>query len=53
LGLFVAIPAVLAFNYFQRRTKSCLGRIDALAHLVLSEIGDGEVTKRQPRSRVA
>lgn len=53
VGLFVAIPAVLAFNYFQRRTRNCLGRIDALAHLVLSEIGDTEVSKRQPRSRVA
>lgn len=53
VGLVVAIPAVMAFNYFQRRTRSCLGRIDALAHLVLSEMGDDGFTKRVPRSRVA
>lgn len=36
VGLFVAVPAVLAFNYFQRRVKVVLLQTDALAHLVLS-----------------
>lgn len=36
VGLFVAVPAVLAFNYFQRRVKVTLLQTDALAHLVLS-----------------
>jgi len=28
MGLFVAIPAVLAFNYFQRRIRSQLAAAD-------------------------
>lgn len=36
VGLFVAIPAVIAFNGFQRRVRTILGRVDVLAHLVLA-----------------
>lgn len=36
VGLFVAIPAVVAYNYFQRRVKSSVGRADSLAHMLLS-----------------
>lgn len=36
VGLFVAIPAVVAYNYFQRRVKSSIGRADSLAHMLLS-----------------
>jgi biopolymer transport protein ExbB len=36
IGLAVAIPAVAAFNYFQRRIKTTLGNAEALEHLVLS-----------------
>jgi biopolymer transport protein ExbB len=36
IGLAVAIPAVAAFNYFNRRIKSTLGNTDALRHIVLS-----------------
>ncbi len=35
MGLFVAIPAVIAFNYFQRRIQALLGRGDGLAHTML------------------
>jgi biopolymer transport protein ExbB len=35
-GLVVAIPAVAAFNYFQRQIKSKLGNAEALSHIVLS-----------------
>ncbi len=38
IGLFVAIPAVMAFNYFQRRVKRLSTRIDFVAHLLLSEL---------------
>lgn len=38
MGLFVAIPAVLAFNYFQRRIRSTLSSIEGVIHLVLSEL---------------
>src|SRR4051812_247240 len=34
VGLFVAIPAVLAFNVFQRLLKRVTGRSQALAHAV-------------------
>ncbi len=37
-GLFVAIPAVVAFNVFQRKVRERLSRTDALAHLVLSSL---------------
>ncbi len=36
VGLFVAIPAVIAYNYFQRRVRTSVTRADSLAHLVLS-----------------
>jgi len=35
-GLLVAIPAVIAFNYFSRRLKVLLGRADECAHTVMS-----------------
>jgi biopolymer transport protein ExbB len=38
VGLLVAIPAVIAFNYFQRRVRSRLARTDELAHLILSRV---------------
>lgn len=36
VGLLVAIPAVIAFNYFQRKVRTALTEVDALAHLVLA-----------------
>lgn len=36
IGLAVAIPAVAAFNYFQRRIRTILGSADALTHILLS-----------------
>jgi biopolymer transport protein ExbB len=36
IGLAVAIPAVAAFNYFNRRIKSILGNTEALRHIVLA-----------------
>jgi biopolymer transport protein ExbB/TolQ len=36
IGLAVAIPAVAAFNYFQRKIKTTLGNAEALEHIVLS-----------------
>ena len=35
-GLLVAIPAVIAFNYFSRRMRVLLGNADEAAHTVLS-----------------
>ena len=36
VGLFVAIPAVVAFNLFQRTVRKRIAQTDSLAHLVLS-----------------
>ncbi len=36
VGLMVAIPAVVAYNFFQGRVRKALGRVDGMAHLVLS-----------------
>jgi biopolymer transport protein ExbB len=38
IGLLVAIPAVVAFNYLGRRVKVMLGGADEMAHAVLSGI---------------
>ncbi|MFY0538405.1 MotA/TolQ/ExbB proton channel family protein [Nannocystis pusilla] len=41
VGLLVAIPAVIAFNFFQRRVKALLGEADALTNMVLSLSSSG------------
>jgi biopolymer transport protein ExbB len=38
VGLFVAIPAVVAFNLFQRRVRKTMAQVDSLAHLVLASV---------------
>ena len=38
VGLMVAIPAVIAFNFFQGKVRKAIARIDAMGHLVLSTI---------------
>lgn len=40
VGLLVAIPAVIAFNYFQGRVRERIAHADALAHDVLTELGE-------------
>jgi biopolymer transport protein ExbB len=36
VGLFVAIPAVVAYNLFQRRVRKRMAHVDSLAHLILA-----------------
>ncbi len=43
-GLLVALPAVAAFNYFQRRIAALLLSTDALANLVIAYVADGRLT---------
>jgi biopolymer transport protein ExbB len=43
VGIFVALPAVAAFNYFQRRIASLLLATDVLANLVIAYISDVRV----------
>jgi biopolymer transport protein ExbB/TolQ len=38
IGLLVAIPAVAAFNYFQRKVKSILTSTDTLTHVVTASL---------------
>jgi biopolymer transport protein ExbB len=47
-GLMVAIPAVIAFNYFTRRIRTMLGGADQAAHEVLSLLHG-----RRPANKVA
>ncbi len=38
VGLFVAIPAVAAYNYFQRVVKGTLANTEAVGHLLLAHL---------------
>lgn len=38
VGLFVAIPAVVAFNLFNRKVKNTIAQVDSLMHLVLAHV---------------
>jgi biopolymer transport protein ExbB len=46
VGIFVALPAVAAFNYFQRRIASLLLATDALANLVIAYVADQRTEQR-------
>ncbi len=48
VGLFVAIPAVAAFNYFQRRIQSTLANTEALSKVLLAHL-NAEVAPNPPR----
>jgi biopolymer transport protein ExbB len=55
VGIFVAIPAVVAFNAFNRRLKTVVNRAEALAHALASHLEKDEVRSaalaRAARSR--
>ena len=36
VGLMVAIPAVIAFNFFQGKVRKAMARVDTIAHLMLA-----------------
>lgn len=38
VGILVALPAVAAYNYFQRRTSSLIGQTEVLTNLVLAHV---------------
>jgi biopolymer transport protein ExbB len=50
VGLLVALPAVVAFNIFQGRIRRTMGRVDAMAHLILSGAKD-EPSKDQEEGK--
>lgn len=45
IGLLVALPAVAAFNLFQRRIKAVLADADIAVHVILSGLRGNEHTK--------
>jgi biopolymer transport protein ExbB len=49
IGLLVAIPAVIAFNYFSRRVRVMMGGADEVAHQVLSLVHGAAHTAKEPR----
>jgi biopolymer transport protein ExbB/TolQ len=50
VGLLVAIPAVLAFNYFQKRVNDLLVDTESLARLLLAHLKDeARAEERRPR----
>jgi biopolymer transport protein ExbB len=51
VGLFVAIPAVAAYNFFQRLVKSTLANTDALGHMLLSHLKAAEGTTQTVGAR--
>jgi len=42
IGLLVAIPAVAAFNFFQRRVKGILSSTETLSHVVMASLAADE-----------
>ena len=57
VGLFVAIPAVVAYNLFERKVRTRLAQVDSLAHLVLAnlplDVPAGRTGADRPRRRGA
>jgi biopolymer transport protein ExbB len=48
VGILVALPAVAAYNYLQRRVASLLAGTEVLSNLVLAYIANGEPGARRP-----
>lgn len=51
LGLAVAIPAVLAYNFFTRRNRVWLAELDAFAHDLLNLLSTGSMSAVPVRGR--
>ena len=48
VGIFVAIPAVVAYNVFQRRVRLNVAAADSVAHALLAELrGDDQTSARK------
>jgi biopolymer transport protein ExbB len=46
VGLLVAIPAVVAFNYLNRRVRARIANTDSLAQLLLAQVRDRPATAK-------
>ncbi len=49
VGLMVAIPAVVAFNYFNRRVRVRMAEVDWMAHLALAQLRAEGAQPQAPR----
>jgi biopolymer transport protein ExbB/TolQ len=38
LGLFVAIPCTISYNYFKKKESNIMAYADAMTHLILNEV---------------
>ncbi len=50
LGLLVAIPAVVAFNYFNRRVRTRMVEVEWMAHVALGRLKDGGLRPKASRA---
>jgi biopolymer transport protein ExbB len=50
VGLLVALPAVVAYNIFQGRIRRTMGRVDAMAHMILMGVRD-EALKNSEKAK--
>ncbi|MDF3068266.1 MAG: putative biopolymer transport protein [Polyangiaceae bacterium] len=50
VGLAVAIPAVAAYNFYQRHTRAVLGNTDALTNVLLAHLS-GEEKPKSPAAK--
>jgi biopolymer transport protein ExbB/TolQ len=46
VGLFVAIPCVVAYNFFSKRVRELLSGTEALGRLMLAQVRAGKAVKR-------
>jgi biopolymer transport protein ExbB len=54
VGLMVAIPAVVGYNFFQRRVRHHISNVDSLAHEVLAELkGVSDEPKAEAKTKMA
>ncbi len=53
VGLMVAIPAVIAFNIFQGRVRRTMGRVDAMAHLILTGSAPDDTDESPAKGKAA
>jgi biopolymer transport protein ExbB len=52
VGLLVAIPAVIAYNYFQRRVKEFVTQMEAASKILLVYMKSEERSKRADHARI-
>jgi biopolymer transport protein ExbB len=53
VGLMVAIPAVIAFNFFQGKVRKAMARVDTVAHLMLAAMPGSTSAAADAASAVA